>query len=463
MSIIADTLQRLQTPPISERLGTPESPSIVIPIRGKREPGWHNRPSRLKFWFAGLGMAIGLSGLGIAAYWIGFHLDFGLSTYASQRTPQSMALSGSIPNLRSTPFDSPSTESMQMPVASPIQDVPTSASLHPEEEASIIQNSISSATSDSSNNENSLPSALPGAVPVSSEIETRSIDPIPLQLHQTPVSTIASIPNSATELAPTKERAEPKPALTSRPDATPTRSDKTASPVVEAEVFDVTEPSLPVEVAFEEERISQDESSSTPHLLSNTTAMIPKKGETSQKGQSSIAVKSFPGKLLGHAQQLIQAEQYEEAHALLDPLFKDPPVNWEPWFWMGTALLGQRQLEQADQFFLSGLARNDKIPQLWIQRALVAHQRGEYQLAIHELRRAESLDATLPHVHLNMGYAYDKLGNERLAHEYYVKFLKLSEGNPAFFSIRKKLYARFTEQIQSTPHPGLPSSLPENP
>ncbi len=146
MSIIADTLQRLQTPPISERLGTPESPSIVIPIRGKREPGWHNRPSRLKFWFAGLGMAIGLSGLGIAAYWIGFHLDFGLSTYASQRTPQSMALSGSIPNLRSTPFDSPSTESMQMPVASPIQDVPTSASLHPEEEASIIQNSISSAT-----------------------------------------------------------------------------------------------------------------------------------------------------------------------------------------------------------------------------------------------------------------------------------------------------------------------------
>jgi hypothetical protein len=62
-----------------------------------------------------------------------------------------------------------------------------------------------------------------------------------------------------------------------------------------------------------------------------------------------------------------------------------------------------------------------------------------------------------------MGYAYEKLGNERLANEYYVKFLKLSEGNPAFFSIRKKLYARFTEQVHSSPHPGLPSSLPENP
>jgi tetratricopeptide (TPR) repeat protein len=126
---------------------------------------------------------------------------------------------------------------------------------------------------------------------------------------------------------------------------------------------------------------------------------------------------------------------------------------------MGTALLGQDDLEQADQFFLSGLARNDNIPQLWIQRALVAHQRGDYQLAIHELLRAESLDAALPHTHLNMGYAYEKLGNDRLANDYYAKFLKLSEGNPAFFSIRKKLYARFTEQVQSTPHPGLPSSL----
>ena len=126
---------------------------------------------------------------------------------------------------------------------------------------------------------------------------------------------------------------------------------------------------------------------------------------------------------------------------------------------MGTALLGKGDMEQADQFFLSGLARNDKIPQLWIQRALVAQQRGDYQLAIHELRQAESLDANIPHIHLNMGYAYEQLGNDRLANQYYGKFLKLSENKPAFFSTRKKLYARLTRQTPTKkPSPPLSPS-----
>ena len=164
-------------------------------------------------------------------------------------------------------------------------------------------------------------------------------------------------------------------------------------------------------------------------------------------GQTTLPLQPSPANRLRHAQQLIQTGKYEDAVALLSPLFHDPPVKWQPWFWMGTALLGQEDWEQADQFFLSGLARNDKIPQLWVQRALVAQQRGNYQLAIHELRQAESLEADLPHIHLNMGYAYEHLGNDRLANQYYGKFLKLSEGNPEFFPIRKKLFARLTQQI----------------
>jgi Flp pilus assembly protein TadD len=191
--------------------------------------------------------------------------------------------------------------------------------------------------------------------------------------------------------------------------------------------------------------------------------MIPKKELALQTVQEPIPVQLSLTNRLRQAQQLIQAGNYEEAISGLSPLFNDPPVNWEPWFWMGTAYLGEGNLEQADQYFLSGLARDDKIPQLWIQRALVAQQQGNYQLAVHELRQAEALQPDLPHIHLNMGYAYEKLGNDRLANEYYAKLLKLSEGNPAFFSIRKKLYARFTEQVHSTPHPGLPSSLPKNP
>lgn len=470
MSIIADTLQRLQTQTNGEGPDTPDSQAIVIPTRGNREPGWHNRPSRLKFWLVGLGMTIGLSGLGLVAYWIGFNLDFGLSTYASPRSGQGMALSDSSSILETSPFDSSSSESMQMPVAGPVRDVPSSITLHPEEESSTIQNNISPAILNLSNTDNPLPSSIPGTVPVSSEIKVGSIHTIRPQTYQTAVSTNVSTPNNAIELSANKKSAEPKPASPGFHTPTPARSDKPAYPLIEAEVFDVTEPPLPIELAFQKEGIDKEEFSHTSHLsiagtplLSNTTLTIPHQKTSHQNAQTRVSSQRSPTHWLQQAQQLIQAEKYEEAHAVLDPLFKDPPVNWEPWFWMGTALLGQSHLEQADQFFLSGLARNDKIPQLWIQRALVAHQRGEYQLAIHELRRAESLDATLPHVHLNMGYAYEKLGNERLAHEYYVKFLKLSEGNPAFFSIRKKLYARFTEQVQSTPHPRLPSSLPENP
>jgi tetratricopeptide (TPR) repeat protein len=239
---------------------------------------------------------------------------------------------------------------------------------------------------------------------------------------------------------------------------------------IESDVFDVTEIHAPMEVVLEEQHVGMEDFSNlsrqviddTP-LPTDATALIPKNEERPETLQEPVSGQLSLTARLRQAQQFIQVGQYKEAALFLSPLFKDPPVNWEPWFWMGTALLGQDQLEQADQFFLSGLARNDKIPQLWIQRALVAHQRGDYQLAIHELRRAESLDSNLPHTHLNMGYAYEKLGNDRLANEYYARFLKLSEGNPDFFSIRKKLYARFTEQVTSTPKPGLPSSLPENP
>jgi len=156
---------------------------------------------------------------------------------------------------------------------------------------------------------------------------------------------------------------------------------------------------------------------------------------------------------LQRAQQLIQAGHYEEALATLSSLFQEPPTEWEPWFWMGTAYLGNGQFPEADQYFLSGLARNDKIPQLWIQRALVAQQQGDYQLSIHELRQAESLQSDLPHIQLNMGYAYDQLGNNRLATQYYGKFMQLTEGNPDFFATRKKLLARLTQSIPSNNSP----------
>ena len=214
---------------------------------------------------------------------------------------------------------------------------------------------------------------------------------------------------------------------------------------------------LEAELVHTEETIRTAKLSTNPiHSPSNSTVLKGRQEAMNRTDQTTIPLLPSPAKRLRHAQQLIQTGNYEEAVSLLSPLFHEPPIKWQPWFWMGTALLGQEDLEQADQFFLNGIARNDKVPQLWIQRALVAQQRGNYQLAIHELRQAESLETDLPHIHLNMGYAYEHLGNDRLANQYYGKFLKLSEGQPAFFSTRKKLYARLTRQTP-TVQPSSPS------
>ncbi|MBA3968438.1 MAG: hypothetical protein H0X47_22225, partial [Nitrospirales bacterium] len=56
----------------------------------------------------------------------------------------------------------------------------------------------------------------------------------------------------------------------------------------------------------------------------------------------------------------------------------------------------------------------------------------------------------LPHIHLNMGYAYERMGNNRLANQYFGRFLQLTEGQPEFFSTRKKLFASLTS-ITKTP------------
>lgn len=136
MSIIADTLQRLQTQTKSEVTDTNPPPALVLPARGKREPGWHCRPSPLKFWLVGIGMAIGLSSLGLGTYWIGLHLEFGMPTEASLSPSQHLALSDSSPLLRIQPVDLPFVEATGIPAADPIEESST-----PQKSASTKQSS----------------------------------------------------------------------------------------------------------------------------------------------------------------------------------------------------------------------------------------------------------------------------------------------------------------------------------
>ncbi len=142
MSIIAETLQRLQT---HTKGGEPESSepsSLILPPRGKREPGWHTRPSRGKFWLAGLGMVVVLSSLALGAYWIGMSWDFGLASYASPGTGYPLSLSESVPIPETAPSGFPTDEIPAMPEEPPSQEVSFSSSPRSEEGTSLSREPV---------------------------------------------------------------------------------------------------------------------------------------------------------------------------------------------------------------------------------------------------------------------------------------------------------------------------------
>ena len=145
---------------------------------------------------------------------------------------------------------------------------------------------------------------------------------------------------------------------------------------------------------------------------------------------------------LARAQQLIKKRRYSQALTVLQPAFKKPPERWEAWFWMGTAQLGLGHLDEAERSFMEGLARDATIPYLWVQRALVGQQRGQFGEAIEALRQAELLAPELPEVQLNLAFTLETRGNKKSAIEHYHTFLALTEGRPGYRTARKKVLDR---------------------
>jgi len=145
---------------------------------------------------------------------------------------------------------------------------------------------------------------------------------------------------------------------------------------------------------------------------------------------------------LTQGSSLVRKRLYLEAMEVLEPLFASPPVEGETWFWMGTAQMGLGRYDEARKYFREGLARDETIPELWVQYALVEHQRGRYSHALDLLRQAELLAPTLPHVHLNLAFTLESQGNPTSAIQHYRKYLSLTNRNPLTFSTRKKVLDR---------------------
>jgi len=465
MSIIADTLKRLQAqsedPPPNPRDDLAPRPAFN---KGEGS-GRHRKDSPFGFLMVMVGMTITLGGLAFAAFWIGGHLDFGLATDTQARVNAHRSLPNAL-RLHEDPV--PVNQSLETLVAAVEQ--PNQFSQSPPTPGNNGKNQVTTKvvtdpaplpplppregiTPSLFEVQSTVPSSTNVMIPTGSQDQQGLSHPVDQPTRNQEESTVSTILGSE----------EPSSVIVSTELPTST-TEHPATDMAVADQPDEPEATNLVAVSLDEEIIQTEELVKTSKALINpaprSANVATLRGEpesTNHAIQTAIPFQPSPTNQLRHAQQLIRSGEYEDAVALLSPLFHDPPVKWQPWFWMGTALLGKGDMEQADQFFLSGLARNDKVPQLWIQRALVAQQRGDYQLAIHELRQAESLDADIPHIHLNMGYAYEQLGNDRMANQYYGKFLKLSENNPAFFSTRKKLYARLTRQTP-TKKPSHPPS-----
>ncbi len=457
MSIIADTLKRLQAQSTNQPAELQDDPPPRPTFNKGEGSGQHQKASTSTFWMMSAGIALALVGLVFGAFWVGWHMDFGLTTHT-----------------QATINNHPSAPNALQPKDPPTEDSSAKSAI-----AKIPENTRPLKNQEP---EDLLPSAHPpSTLKVTTPTQSQKTDPHPISEEEidkgisgNPVASLDSqnpqnYPSTNTKRHTAQEEhpipLEKSPAELSSEEATtiPKMPTTTVPSLPSTASANMEEPAKTavLAVALDEEEIIQpddfvltsilpNDSRETTDLESLPTNIKNKKPKT----VSPPKKKDTPAQQLQQARQLIQEGQYEEASTLLTPLFHNPPVDWQPWFWMGTALLGKGEMEQADQFFLSGLARNDKVPQLWIQRALVAQQRENYQLAIHELRQAELLDGNLPHIPLNMGYAYEQLGNVRLANQYYGKFLKLSEGNPEFFPIRKKIFAHLTHSMSkknSTP------------
>ncbi len=161
-----------------------------------------------------------------------------------------------------------------------------------------------------------------------------------------------------------------------------------------------------------------------------------------EKPTSSLLEEYVVGKQLKRARHLINIGSYAEAIDILKPIIDRQEEIWDTYLLMGAAYLSLGELDYAETYSEMGLAINGKVPQLWLQCAIVEQQRGKHEAALQILNEAEKLAPDIPEVQLNIGYSYDAIGNQRLSVNAYNSFLKLTEGNPAYMMVRYKVLDR---------------------
>ncbi len=164
--------------------------------------------------------------------------------------------------------------------------------------------------------------------------------------------------------------------------------------------------------------------------------------QSEEKPVSSLLEENIFGKQLKQARHLINIGSYNDAIDILKPIIDRQEETWDTYLLMGAACLGLGELDYAEIYSEMGLAMNGKVPQLWLQCAIVEQQRGKHEAALRILNEAEELAPDIPEMQLNIGYSNDAIGNQKLSVKAYNSFLKLTEGNSAYMMIRYKVLER---------------------
>ena len=127
---------------------------------------------------------------------------------------------------------------------------------------------------------------------------------------------------------------------------------------------------------------------------------------------------------LAQATAALHEADYQSAISRLENM--EAGSRWEVPFWLGTAYLLDGQLENAELMLDDALALQSEIAELWVQRAVVAQELRQPLVALQFLEVAAQLDETYALTYLNVGIAYESLGDVQNARGAYGRFLKLS-------------------------------------
>lgn len=138
---------------------------------------------------------------------------------------------------------------------------------------------------------------------------------------------------------------------------------------------------------------------------------------------------------IAEATSALHEADYASAISRLENL--EASERWEVPFWLGTAYLLDGQLENAELMLDDALSMQSEVAEVWVQRAVVAQERRQPQVALQFLEVAAQVDDGYALTYLNVGIAYESLGDRQNARGAYGRFLKLSAIGSATSRVRR--------------------------